>query len=515
MRFIKVHRKRALVIALVAAVSALLVMTMALGGVAAAQGPDFDWDQEFPYTVYLVHITETGTVSGPMEKDVYILFPKPPEDGVLLTADGYGGWFINKAEAASGGLTTPRQVCAAIGGIPAEKLSLFGQVPQLPDFSCSQLEEAGPGPEEEGGETIESSTVGQEPVEDPAEGQESDSLEEPESEPAGDTNSATDEGDEDNEVGSTRTTDLVRELEKLVGGKGAKAPTPARAAAAGAGTSALLGLWALNAGLGLGSTPPPTTSGEQPTQDTIEWKKRMLELYFEMAVENAIAGGFMVDNRTLVEKAFLRFPLSGRAAHRLGGVTGGQCGEFAEWGVKWIKQYAEQIFGEGVIVDTIRIEERSSARPQVLVHDPIEWADSWVQANHAATRMILPNGETYVLDFWQAVGDRQRSHYDRVVDQTYEKIFGSLPGDSEVKIMKESEWIKKWSDKIGEPGDPAVVHNLNEDQHTLKTMISTLGDEEKGIQAFRKAMTSKIPAQKLETIINSYREGGVRWGRKF
>jgi hypothetical protein len=315
------------------------------------------------------------------------------------------------------------------------------------------------------------------------------------------------------EAGAPTVARLMRDLEERLAGKGAKGPTPAQAAAGGFGASVLLTLWALNNSLALGAASPPQTSTKQSAQADIDAKMQKLQDAFKELVDEALKANIYVMNRNLIEKAWNR--TIGGMINFLRDKYGGQCGELAEWGTKWTKVYAEAIFGEGVIVDPIRIEERSSVHAQALVHDAIDWADSWVRVNHAATRVTLPNGESYILDFWQAVGDRQRGLYEKSVDYAHDKIFGGAPKRPEVKIMTESQWIRRWSDRIGEPGDPAVVHNLNEDQHTLKTMINTLGDEEKGIRAFRKAMAGRIPAQKLETIINSYREGGVRWGRKF
>jgi cell division septation protein DedD len=307
--------------------------------------------------------------------------------------------------------------------------------------------------------------------------------------------------------------DKQADLARLLAGKGAKGPTPAQTAAGGIGVSVLVTVWALNNGLVLGGASPPQTSSKQPAQPDSQAQLRMLQQRFKELVDEALKANLYVMNRNLVEKAWNR--TIGGVINFFRGKYGGQCGEFAEWGVKWAKVYAEEIYGEGVIVDPIRVEESSFGRAQAFVKDPVEWADSWVRANHAAVRVTLPNGESYVLDFWQAVGDRQRGLYEETIDYTYDKIFGGAPKKPEVKIMKESEWIKRWSDRIGEAGDPAVAYNLNEDQHNLKRLIDTLGDEERGIKAFRKVMAGKMSAQKLETIINSYRKGGVWWGRKF
>lgn len=116
----------------------LLACAILLAGSAGHAQEDEYWDEPFAEPLYLVHISETATMDGPVKKDVYILYPQEPEGGVLLTADGYGGYFINQAESAGGPFPTRRQVCAAVQGIPEEKLSL--------GFSCGAL--TGPGVKE-------------------------------------------------------------------------------------------------------------------------------------------------------------------------------------------------------------------------------------------------------------------------------------------------------------------------------------------------------------------------------
>ncbi|MGI5820345.1 MAG: hypothetical protein ACOX9R_19835 [Armatimonadota bacterium] len=73
--------------------------------------------------LYLVHIIETATMYGPVEKDVWILDPgKPNEDGVLLTADGTGGWFINKTDQSMGPFTSSYQLCPVMAGLGLQYL---------------------------------------------------------------------------------------------------------------------------------------------------------------------------------------------------------------------------------------------------------------------------------------------------------------------------------------------------------------------------------------------------------
>ncbi len=73
--------------------------------------------------LHLVHIIETSTMYGPVEKDVWILHPnKPNEDGILLTADGYGGNFINKTDQSMGPFTSSYQLCPVMAGLGLEYL---------------------------------------------------------------------------------------------------------------------------------------------------------------------------------------------------------------------------------------------------------------------------------------------------------------------------------------------------------------------------------------------------------
>ena len=73
--------------------------------------------------LYLVHIIETATMYGPVEKDAWILHPnKPNADGILLTADGTGGNFINKTDQAQGPFTSSYQLCPVMAGLGLEYL---------------------------------------------------------------------------------------------------------------------------------------------------------------------------------------------------------------------------------------------------------------------------------------------------------------------------------------------------------------------------------------------------------
>ncbi len=57
----------------------------------------------FEYPRYLVHVTLTRTMGGPVEKDWWILSGHPPEaDGSIRTADGFGGTFGHETDAHYG-----------------------------------------------------------------------------------------------------------------------------------------------------------------------------------------------------------------------------------------------------------------------------------------------------------------------------------------------------------------------------------------------------------------------------
>lgn len=74
--------------------------------------------------LYLVHIIETGTMNGPVEKDVWILYPnKPDENGILLTADGYGGNFINKTDQYTGPYTSNYELAPVLVGLGLRGIS--------------------------------------------------------------------------------------------------------------------------------------------------------------------------------------------------------------------------------------------------------------------------------------------------------------------------------------------------------------------------------------------------------
>jgi hypothetical protein len=211
-------------------------------------------------------------------------------------------------------------------------------------------------------------------------------------------------------------------------------------------------------------------------------------------VDQRIKEGCYVKNPDALKKAWNQ--TIGGLIKWAAGYTGGQCGEFAKWGREWSEQFVEKIFGKGAIVDTIWVGERSSRDIQTFE----DWVDARYEANHAATRVILPTGESYVLDYWEAIKNKQ-----------------SDP-NAEVKLIPEGEWIEKWTKAIGETGDPAEVHNMNRSQRDLQSYIRACDTDEEAFEAFRKGkwsadapLEATTPPQYVQTIINSWRKGGHRW----
>jgi hypothetical protein len=134
----------------------------------------------------------------------------------------------------------------------------------------------------------------------------------------------------------------------------------------------------------------------------------------------------------------------------------GRCGEFARWGQKWIREDATKIFGEGTYVDQIALNP-----------------DGW--SNHAATQITTPQGQKYIVDFWE----------------------GTHKGTAQ--IYSEAEWMAKWRDKLGQN----VPQYRNTLERELEMMIRKHG-EENGLEIFRANYTANVP--QTEAVVNGYKK---------
>lgn len=179
----------------------------------------------------------------------------------------------------------------------------------------------------------------------------------------------------------------------------------------------------------------------------------------KQVIEDKTKEGYFVRNTNAAKKIFWNFPIVGKAVERAGGWKGGQCGEYGEWGKEWSKEFIREVVGEDAIITSTALERNYFK-------------------NHRATKVIMPNGERYVFDYWESMSSK------------------------EPKIYTEKEWMDKWKKGLG--GNPKVVE-MSDDEMVLKTYIDNYG-EEKGIDLYRRMDSQKGKDKgKTETIIRSYR----------
>jgi len=100
---------------------------------------------------YLIHITRTYTMNGPVDKDGYIMHHEPPRDRKFQTADGYGGVFHNEGDLVGGPYTTNFELCPVLKGLAQKGIELCS--PYGRRVSCDDARWQGqqPPPAREGG----------------------------------------------------------------------------------------------------------------------------------------------------------------------------------------------------------------------------------------------------------------------------------------------------------------------------------------------------------------------------
>jgi hypothetical protein len=261
------------------------------------------------------------------------------------------------------------------------------------------------------------------------------------------------------------------------------------------------------------ATPPPATPSQEPVEPPSTEEEsplrpgpdpqslELLQTRFQEMVDQRIKEGHFVMNRDGVRK-FWNWGVW-LATRWFQEYRGGQCGEFAEWGAEWSRDFVREIFGEGAIVDYIHIGERSSRDPEGFI-DRLDWL---YQANHAATRVILPTGESYILDYWEAVGERQP---DPVGDAAHDLVFGGPRRRREIRLVPEKEWIEKWTSRIGE--DEAEVFNVSYEQEEFQRCLFICDSFEEACERFMSLPTyARGSDLKAQTIINNWRKS--RWYR--
>lgn len=252
---------------------------------------------------------------------------------------------------------------------------------------------------------------------------------------------------------------------------------------------------------------PPTTEAAKPKDresapDADPVRVQALERRFQAMVSKKLRDGYYVRNTGFVQKTWNQ--TLGRLSDKISGHQGGQCGEFAEWGKAWSEGFVRDLFGDGAIIDTVYIGEKTTRLPDGLLNA----ADALYEANHAATRVILPTGESYILDYWAAIGDQQTKFF---TDAAHSAIFDEPAGRDRVRLIPEKEWIKTWKARIG-PED-AEAHNLHYAQQELQSCTRIYDTEEEAFQAWRNMKLRGVQDHQMETIINNYKKNGVWWER--
>ncbi|KUG04959.1 hypothetical protein ASZ90_017638 [hydrocarbon metagenome] len=189
-------------------------------------------------------------------------------------------------------------------------------------------------------------------------------------------------------------------------------------------------------------------------------RQENLDKAMDQIIKDRMAEHYYVRNPGLPEK-FWNNTLGWVWNEKLGDWKGGQCGEYGEWGAKWVKDSVKEIYGDDVVVESITLERNSNV-------------------NHRATLVILPDGERKVLDFWD----------------------GMQKGSGQ--IMDEKDWVKKWNEKLGEPwwGQNEILERPAM-QVDLKAYMNQYGDE-KGKAAFLRYYEKQGQLGAAQSVLNSY-----------
>ena len=250
------------------------------------------------------------------------------------------------------------------------------------------------------------------------------------------------------------------------------------------------------AGKPSGQQPQQKPPAQKPggTPEVTPEKLQLLKTRFRQIVAQKMKDGHYVRNPDFVRKAWNNVP--GRLLDLLSGHKGGQCGDYAESGKKWIEPVVKELFGDSAVIDTITVEERTSS----VQDDIFDEMDSWITANHTATRVILPNGESYVIDFWDAIQDQQVKWG---TDVAYQQIFDQPAPRRTIEPVPEEQWIRRWKNKIG-PSD-SVVSNAADGERYLENLYQNRGSEEAGIQAWRDSRQRTVPDAQTDAVINYWR----------
>ena len=178
--------------------------------------------------------------------------------------------------------------------------------------------------------------------------------------------------------------------------------------------------------------------------------KSLLDAEFSGKVREMIVNGYFTRNYDNWE-AMKNWAQSGG--------QGGRCEDFQAWGLAATKELLAKEFPEmDVILDTLTIQPASSTEEEGYLDGIFQKWDT----NHIAPRIILPNGERVILDYWEGVGSGLGT------------------------VMTEQEWIDKWTTTINEP----VYVTRSDEEQTLEKYKDLYGDQ-KGAEKWEQEMKNK------------------------
>ena len=140
------------------------------------------------------------------------------------------------------------------------------------------------------------------------------------------------------------------------------------------------------------------------------------------------------------------------------GWKGGQCGDYAQDGIEWSRDKIKEQYGDDVKFDKIIV--KSNVAPDLI--------------NHAATRVTLPNGEKYVLDYWEGIQNKEK------------------------RVYTEDAWVKRHSEKLD-----TLWQGTEIDYEQSTVSVSSVNDS-------LNAATS-MSERRLDKLIENY---GVTEGKK-
>jgi hypothetical protein len=194
-----------------------------------------------------------------------------------------------------------------------------------------------------------------------------------------------------------------------------------------------------------------------------------LQDHFAHTVRDRLAEGWWVRNPDVIRKImnnFGRLPMFWDS-------HSGQCGEFADLGEEWVKDYVTANH-PGSKIDQV-VYQYPTGHYDGTGGGVAELVDS-VMPNHAATRIILPDGQRVIADFWDYLGPSQ----------------GEPP-----RLVPEGEWAEKWGRHI--------YGNLRRsaDEDLFTQFVDRFGERD-GLAHLRTMMHTKGRGETFELLLRSW-----------